>query len=117
MSVVTTRKEAGTLIISVNNPPVNALSQALRQGISEAIATAQSDASKAILIFCEGRTLAGPHRIPIAARRQALTGFAAPPSLPPNPEFQPELQSRSPRPGSAPGSLVTARIEPKQARS
>jgi 3-hydroxyacyl-CoA dehydrogenase len=43
-------------VISVNNPPVNALSHAVRQGLLDAITTAQSDASEAVVIVCEGRT-------------------------------------------------------------
>ena len=43
-------------VISVNNPPVNALSHAVRQGIMDALDQAASDASEALLIICEGRT-------------------------------------------------------------
>ncbi len=43
-------------VINVNNPPVNALSHAVRQGLLDAITTAQSDASEAVVIVCEGRT-------------------------------------------------------------
>ncbi len=43
-------------VISINNPPVNALSHALREGLEKAIKAAQSDASEAIVLFCEGRT-------------------------------------------------------------
>jgi 3-hydroxyacyl-CoA dehydrogenase len=43
-------------VITVNNPPVNALSQAVRQGLLDAIRTAASDDTKAIVIHCDGRT-------------------------------------------------------------
>ena len=43
-------------VISVDNPPVNALSHAVRQGLLDAITKAQSDASEAVLIICTGRT-------------------------------------------------------------
>ena len=43
-------------VITVENPPVNALSQAVRQGLLEAITMAQSDASEAVVIICDGRT-------------------------------------------------------------
>lgn len=43
-------------VITVDNPPVNALSHAVRQGLVEAIATAQDDSSKAVVIVCAGRT-------------------------------------------------------------
>jgi len=43
-------------VVTIDNPPVNALSQAVRQGIHDAIEAAQTDASKAVLILCAGRT-------------------------------------------------------------
>ena len=43
-------------IITVDNPPVNALSHAVRRGLLDAISTAQDDASEAVLIICAGRT-------------------------------------------------------------
>jgi 3-hydroxyacyl-CoA dehydrogenase len=43
-------------VITINNPPVNALSHAVRAGIQEHLRAAQSDGSKAILILCSGRT-------------------------------------------------------------
>jgi 3-hydroxyacyl-CoA dehydrogenase len=43
-------------VVTVNSPPVNALSQAVRQGLLDAITQAQSDDSEAVLIICEGRT-------------------------------------------------------------
>ena len=43
-------------VISVDSPPVNALSHAVRQGLLDAITEAQNDASEAVLIICEGRT-------------------------------------------------------------
>ncbi len=43
-------------VISVCNPPVNALSHAVRQGLLEAMTAAQDDATRAVLIVCEGRT-------------------------------------------------------------
>ncbi len=43
-------------VITISNPPVNALSHGVRSGILEAINQAQADDSRAILILCEGRT-------------------------------------------------------------
>ena len=43
-------------VITVKNPPVNALSQAVRQGLLDAIRQASGDESKAVIIHCEGRT-------------------------------------------------------------
>ena len=43
-------------VIAVDYPPVNALSQAVRQGLHDAISAAQTDASEAVVIVCDGRT-------------------------------------------------------------
>jgi 3-hydroxyacyl-CoA dehydrogenase len=43
-------------VITVDNPPVNALSHSVRQGLLDAITAAESDASKAVVIICDGRT-------------------------------------------------------------
>jgi 3-hydroxyacyl-CoA dehydrogenase len=43
-------------VITVDNPPVNALSQAVRQGLLDALNAAESDTSEAILLTCDGRT-------------------------------------------------------------
>ncbi|WP_417459020.1 3-hydroxyacyl-CoA dehydrogenase NAD-binding domain-containing protein [Kordiimonas sp.] len=57
MSVILTKKVGPTLIISANNPPVNALSQAVRIGLSKAIDKAVSnEAVRSIVIKCEGGT-------------------------------------------------------------
>jgi len=83
MSVVNYQVENGIGIIRVNNPPVNALSQALRIGIQDAIKTAQTDGSKAIVIFCEGRTfIAGAD----------ITEFGKPPMSPGLPEVVEEIE-------------------------
>ncbi len=57
MSQVVNYVVDGTIgVISVNNPPVNALSQPVRQGLLDAISAAQTDTSEAVVIICEGRT-------------------------------------------------------------
>jgi 3-hydroxyacyl-CoA dehydrogenase len=43
-------------VISIDNPPVNALSQAVREGLMDALEVAEQDASEALVIICEGRT-------------------------------------------------------------
>ena len=43
-------------VLRINNPPVNALSHALRTAIQEAVNAAQEDDAKALLLICEGRT-------------------------------------------------------------
>jgi 3-hydroxyacyl-CoA dehydrogenase len=54
---VTTELHGQVLVITVNNPPVNALSAAVRQGLFAAIEQADADAdAKAVLIVSEGKT-------------------------------------------------------------
>src|SRR5690242_2984129 len=54
---ISTRKHGDVLIILSNNPPVNALSTPVRQGLVDAIAEAERDDSvKAVVIACEGQT-------------------------------------------------------------
>ncbi|GAB1258748.1 3-hydroxyacyl-CoA dehydrogenase NAD-binding domain-containing protein [Aurantivibrio plasticivorans] len=73
MSVVNYELQDDIGVIKINNPPVNALSQALRQGLTEGLAQAQSDASKAVVLVCEGRTfIAGAD----------ITEFGKPPKEP-----------------------------------
>jgi 3-hydroxyacyl-CoA dehydrogenase len=56
-SPISTRKHGDVLIVLSNNPPVNALSTAVRQGLVDAIAEAESDEGvKAVVIACEGQT-------------------------------------------------------------
>ncbi len=56
MSVVSYNIDQQVGVISINNPPLNLLGHALREGILNAITAAQNDASKALVIICEGRT-------------------------------------------------------------
>ena len=47
----------GVAIISIDNPPVNALSRSVRDGLNQAVVKADGDDSaSAILIICKGRT-------------------------------------------------------------
>ena len=56
-SPISTQKHGDVLIILSNNPPVNALGHAVRQGLVAAIEQAEADESvKAIVIACEGQT-------------------------------------------------------------
>ena len=65
--------EGNVGVISVDYPPVNALSQAVRQGLHVAITAAQTDASEVIVIVCDGRTfIAGAD----------ITEFGKPPTEP-----------------------------------
>ena len=54
-SVVQTRLDGEVLVVTVNNPPVNALGQAVRAGLLAAVEQAAADAAvKAVLIVGEG---------------------------------------------------------------
>jgi 3-hydroxyacyl-CoA dehydrogenase len=56
-SPISTRKYGPILLILSNNPPVNALSTAVRQGLVAAIEEAEADDEvKAVVIACEGQT-------------------------------------------------------------
>ena len=68
-------------VITVDNPPVNALSHAVRQGLLDAFETAAGDASEALLLVCDGRTfIAGAD----------ISEFGRPPQEP----FLPDLCDR-----------------------
>lgn len=67
----------GIGVITVDNPPVNALSHAVRAGLLEAVRRAQADASEAVLLICAGRTfIAGAD----------ISEFGQPPQAPLLPE-------------------------------
>src|SRR4051795_3430317 len=73
-SPISTRKHGDVLIILSNNPPVNALGAAVRQGLVAAIEQAEGDDSvNAGVIACEGQTFfAGAD----------ITEFGKPPVMP-----------------------------------
>jgi len=57
MSPITTAKHGDILVVTSNNPPVNALGHAVRTGLVAAIEEADADAEvKAVVIHCEGQT-------------------------------------------------------------
>ncbi len=57
MSQVSSERRDSVAIISIDNPPVNALSQAVREGLERSIdEAAVDDAVAAIVIICAGRT-------------------------------------------------------------
>ncbi len=71
-------------VITINNPPVNALSQKVREGLMDAITNAQTDNSKAIVLICEGRTfVAGAD----------IKEFGKPPMAPSLPEVNEAIES------------------------
>jgi 3-hydroxyacyl-CoA dehydrogenase len=57
MSPISTRRHGDILIVTSNNPPVNALGHAVREGLVKAIEEADGDdAVKAVVIRCDGQT-------------------------------------------------------------
>ncbi len=57
MQSVTTEKHGDILVVLVNNPPVNALSWHVRQGIKDGMDAAMADNSvKAVVLRCAGQT-------------------------------------------------------------
>jgi 3-hydroxyacyl-CoA dehydrogenase len=73
-SPISTSRHGDVLIVTSNNPPVNALGAAVRQGLVAAIEEAEADdAIKAVVIRCEGQTFfAGAD----------ITEFGKPPVMP-----------------------------------
>ncbi len=71
---ISTTRHGDVLIVTSNNPPVNALGAAVRQGLVAAIEEAEADESvKAVVIACEGQTFfAGAD----------ITEFGKPPVMP-----------------------------------
>ena len=54
---VTLARHGQVAVITIDNPPVNALSHAVRKGISDCLAEAAGDDGiKAVIIYCAGRT-------------------------------------------------------------
>jgi 3-hydroxyacyl-CoA dehydrogenase len=57
MSPITTKRHGDVLIVTSNNPPVNALGHAVRVGLVAAIEEAdEDDGVRAVVIICEGQT-------------------------------------------------------------
>lgn len=73
-------------VIYIDNPPVNALGSAVRSGIRDALNIADKDDSKAVLIFCRGRTFfAGAD----------ISEFGKPPQEPSLPQVVEQLENFS----------------------
>ena len=84
--VVSYQLEGNIGVISVNNPPVNALAQAVREGILNALKLSQQDSSEAVVLHCEGRTfIAGAD----------ITEFGKPPKEPGLPEVLSAIEDSS----------------------
>lgn len=84
MSVVTIAREGDIAVVTVDNPPVNALGLALRQGLWDAVATLDADAEvRAAVLICAGRTfIAGAD----------VTEFGKPPQEPHLPDLVDQME-------------------------
>ena len=86
--VVSYQLQGNIGVIAVNSPPVNALSQPVREGILNAVNAAQEDGSEAIVLRCDGRTfIAGAD----------ITEFGKPPKDPWLPEVLAAIENSSKR--------------------
>lgn len=57
MTVATITRDGDIAVVTVDNPPVNALGQALRQALWDAVETLDADpAVRAVVLICAGRT-------------------------------------------------------------
>ncbi|MBT6032046.1 MAG: 3-hydroxyacyl-CoA dehydrogenase [Kordiimonadaceae bacterium] len=84
MSVVSTKTVGNIAIIVIDNPPVNALSHAVRSGVSEQIAiNDENDNVDAIILSCAGRTFCAGADI---------TEFGKPPMSPSLPDIIDEIE-------------------------
>ncbi len=81
---VSIQHEGEIAVVTVDNPPVNALGQALRQGLWDAVGTLDADASvRAVVLICAGRTfIAGAD----------VTEFGKPPVPPHLPDLVDRLE-------------------------
>ena len=86
-SPISTTRHHDILVVTSNNPPVNALGAAVRQGLVAAIEQAEADDSiKALVIRCEGQTFfAGAD----------ITEFGKPPVMPWLPEVVDRIENCS----------------------
>ncbi len=81
---VSIQHEGEIAVVTVDNPPVNALGQALRQGLWDAVGTLDADPSvRAVVLICAGRTfIAGAD----------VTEFGKPPVPPHLPDLVDRLE-------------------------
>jgi 3-hydroxyacyl-CoA dehydrogenase len=86
-SVVDLSIEGEVALVTINSPPVNALSQAVREGLKRGVEAAEANgAVKAIVIICDGRTfIAGAD----------ISEFGKPPAPPHLPEALDAMENAS----------------------
>ena len=84
MSIVSIDRDGDIGVVIVDNPPVNALGQVLRQGLWDAVGTLDADPSiRAVVLICAGRTfIAGAD----------VTEFGKPPVPPHLPDLVDRLE-------------------------
>ncbi len=84
MTVATITRDGDIAVVTVDNPPVNALGQALRQALWDAVETLDADpAVRAVVLICAGRTfIAGAD----------VTEFGKPPVPPHLPDLVDRLE-------------------------
>ncbi len=85
--VTTLAMEGEIAVLTINSPPVNALSQPVREGLLNGMKAANANpAAKAVVLICDGRTfIAGAD----------ISGFGKPPTLPSLPDAQNEIENAS----------------------
>ena len=85
--VTTLAIEGDIGVLTLNSPPVNALSQPVRAGLLDGMKAANANtAIKAIVLICDGRTfIAGAD----------ITSFGKPPTLPSLSDAQNEIENSS----------------------
>ena len=100
MSQVSMERHDSVAIISIDNPPVNALSHAVREGLKSSIEEAAvDDAIEAIVIICAGRTfIAGAD----------IREFGRPPKPPHLPNLVALIEDTNLAPNKEPAAMVSA---------
>jgi 3-hydroxyacyl-CoA dehydrogenase len=86
-SVTDLAVEGEVALVTINSPPVNALSQAVRDGLNRGVEQAEANgAVKAIILICDGRTfIAGAD----------ISEFGKPPAAPQLPEVLDRIENAS----------------------
>jgi len=83
MGPVTYSMQGDIAVVTIDNPPVNATSTAVRQGLLDAVTQAEADAPKYGIIRCEGRTFVAGGDI---------SEFGSPPQLPHLPDVYQRIE-------------------------
>ena len=95
---VTLERDGDCAVVTIDNPPVNAASHAVRQGLMEAVATCDADpAVRTVILRCTGRTfVAGAD----------IREFGQPPREPHLPDVVAAIEAAAARVG--PRTIVTS---------